>query len=74
MWKTQQELSLALLWYELEKMEEATRSDLPPLMESDGYIFGSDHSTPSNVGLEDFRRMTDLVKTLGTYGRDRSDV
>lgn len=57
----------ALLWYDLEELEATIRRDLPTLMESGGYIFGSDHSTPSNVGVDDFQRIVSLVKELGTY-------
>ena len=32
-----------------------------------GYIFSSDHSVPSSVSLEDFRRIVELAKELGTY-------
>lgn len=57
----------ALLWYDLEELEASIRRDLPRLMASGGYIFGSDHSTPSNVGVEDFRRIVELVKRIGRY-------
>ena len=43
------------------------RRVVPVLKESGGYIFSSDHSVPSSVSLEDFRRITDLAKELGRY-------
>jgi len=43
------------------------RRVVPILKESGGYIFSSDHSVPSSVSLEDFRRITDLAKVLGRY-------
>jgi uroporphyrinogen decarboxylase len=40
---------------------------VPRLKEGGGYVFSSDHSVPSSVGLEDFRRIVDLAKMLGRY-------
>ena len=40
---------------------------IPVLKEGGGYIFSSDHSVPSSVSLEDFRRIVELAKKLGTY-------
>jgi len=40
---------------------------VPILKKSGGCIFSSDHSVPSSVSLEDFRRITDLAKELGRY-------
>jgi uroporphyrinogen decarboxylase len=37
------------------------------LKQSGGYIFSSDHSVPSSVSLENFRRITSLAKQLGAY-------
>lgn len=57
----------ALLWDDVDRMETAIRENLPALMENGGYIFATDHSTPSNVSLEAFRRITDAVKDVGRY-------
>jgi uroporphyrinogen decarboxylase len=37
------------------------------LKENGGYIFSSDHSVPSSVSLENFRRIVNLAKELGSY-------
>ena len=39
----------------------------PQRKEHGGYIFSSDHSVPSSVSLENFRRIVALAKELGTY-------
>jgi uroporphyrinogen decarboxylase len=31
------------------------------------FIFSSDHSVPSSVGLEDFQRIIGLAKKFGSY-------
>ena len=57
----------ALLWNYVEEMEAAVRRDLPILMKGGGYIFATDHSTPSNVSLQDFQRIVQVVKDVGRY-------
>jgi uroporphyrinogen decarboxylase len=57
----------ALLWNDVEAMEAAVRENLPVLMENGGYIFATDHSTPSNVSLEAFKRIVAVVKEVGRY-------
>ncbi|HRU05608.1 MAG TPA: uroporphyrinogen decarboxylase family protein [Candidatus Brocadiia bacterium] len=57
----------ALLWADVDKMEAAVRSDLPILKQNGGYMFATDHSTPSNVSLEQFRRIVSVVKEVGRY-------
>ncbi len=57
----------ALTWADVDKMEETVREVVPKMMEGGGYIFATDHSTPSNVGLEDFRRIIAVVKDVGSY-------
>jgi uroporphyrinogen decarboxylase len=42
-------------------------SVIPHMKESGGYIFSSDHSVPSSVSLEDFRRIVAHAKKLGQY-------
>jgi len=57
----------ALLWDQPEQIREEMERVVPVMKESGGYIFSSDHSVPSNVSLEDFRRIVDLAKKLGSY-------
>ena len=40
---------------------------IPHMKENGGYIFGTDHSIPSCVGYEDFKRILSRAKELGSY-------
>jgi len=57
----------AVLWDKPDQIEAEMRRTVPVLKRNGGYIFSSDHSVPSSVSLEDFRRITDLAKRLGAY-------
>lgn len=57
----------AALWDKPEEFEVQMREVVPVLKESGGYIFSSDHSVPSSVSLETFRRIVNLAKELGSY-------
>lgn len=57
----------ATLWDNPEAIEAEITRVLPVMKQNGGYIFSSDHSVPSSVSLEDFRRITDLAKKLGSY-------
>jgi len=57
----------ALLWEDIGAMESEIRRLVPILKENGGYIFASDHSVPSNVSLDNFRCVTDLIKDIGRY-------
>ncbi|MEW6356596.1 MAG: uroporphyrinogen decarboxylase family protein [Planctomycetota bacterium] len=57
----------AMLWDNLPAIEEVMRRLVPVLKEGGGYIFSSDHSVPSSVSLENFRRITTFAKELGSY-------
>ncbi len=57
----------ALLWDDIDALEKEIRRILPILKENGGYIFSTDHSIPSNVSLEDFRYIIELVKDIGGY-------
>lgn len=57
----------AVLWDDIEKIEAEMRKVIPSVKESGGYIFSSDHSVPSSVSLENFRRIVRLAKELGAY-------
>ncbi|MBT5874314.1 MAG: hypothetical protein HOH43_12920, partial [Candidatus Latescibacteria bacterium] len=57
----------AVLWDQPDKIKAEMESVVPAMKEEGGYIFSSDHSVPSSVGLEDFRQIIALAKQLGTY-------
>lgn len=57
----------ALLWDNIDALEEEIRKVIPVLKENGGYIFSTDHSIPSSVSLENFRFITDLIKDIGRY-------
>ena len=57
----------AVLWDQPEAIEAEMTRFIPTLKENGGYIFSSDHSVPSSVSLEDFRRIIGLAKKLGAY-------
>jgi len=57
----------AMLWDDKEAIEQEIRRVVPVLKEKGGYIFSSDHSVPSSVGLDDFRTIVRLAKEVGSY-------
>ena len=57
----------AVLWDDVEAISAEMRQVVPVLKENGGYIFSSDHSVPSSVSLENFRRIVNLAKELGSY-------
>jgi uroporphyrinogen decarboxylase len=57
----------AVLWDQPEKIEAEMVKVIPAVKQNGGYIFSSDHSVPSSVSLEDFRRIVALAKKLGSY-------
>ncbi len=57
----------AVLWDNPEAIQAEMERVVPVMKQNGGYIFSSDHSVPSSVSLEDFRRITDLAKKLGSY-------
>jgi uroporphyrinogen decarboxylase len=57
----------AVLWDNLPAITEEMRKTVPIMKENGGYIFSSDHSVPTSVSLENFRKITDLAKELGAY-------
>ncbi len=57
----------ALLWDNIDALEEEIRKVIPVLKENGGYMFSTDHSIPSSVSLENFRFITDLIKDIGRY-------
>lgn len=57
----------AVLWDQPDAIQAEMERVIPRLKENGGYIFSSDHSVPSSVGLEDFRRIVSMAKKLGAY-------
>lgn len=57
----------AVLWDKPVQIMEEMERVIPVLRKDGGYIFSSDHSIPSSVGLEDFRRIVEWAKKLGAY-------
>ncbi len=57
----------AMLWDDADAIIAVIREQLPKLMERGGYIFSSDHSVPSSVSLENFRRIVETAKQVGRY-------
>jgi uroporphyrinogen decarboxylase len=57
----------AVLWDDPKAIEAEMRRVVPVVKLDGGYIFSSDHSVPSSVSLEDFRRIVELAKELGRY-------
>jgi len=57
----------AVLYDHPDQLEAEMRRVVPAMKENGGYIFSSDHSVPSSVSLEDFRRFVELAKELGRY-------
>ncbi|MDH7568807.1 MAG: uroporphyrinogen decarboxylase family protein [Armatimonadota bacterium] len=57
----------AVLWDDFDALAAEMERVVPVLKQSGGYIFSSDHSVPSSVSLENFRRTVELAKKLGSY-------
>lgn len=57
----------AVLWDKPDEIEAEMERVIPAMKENGGYIFSSDHSVPSTVSLEDFRRIVTRAKLLGSY-------
>jgi len=57
----------AVLWDKPDEIQAEMERVVPVMKQNGGYIFSSDHSVPSSVSLEDFRRITTLAKQLGSY-------
>ena len=48
-------------------IEQEISSKIPVAKEGGGYIYHSDHSVPSNVSFEQYKRVIELVKKYGQY-------
>lgn len=57
----------AVLWDHPDQIRAEMERVVPAMKRNGGYIFSSDHSVPSSVGLEDFRQIVALAKKLGSY-------
>lgn len=57
----------AAVWADFDKFAGEMRRLIPELKKGGGYIFSSDHSVPSDVSLETFRKTVELAKQLGSY-------
>ena len=57
----------AVLWDDFDALEAEMRRLVPALKANGGYIFSSDHSVPSSVSLDTFRRTVELARELGAY-------
>jgi uroporphyrinogen decarboxylase len=57
----------AAMWEDYEQFAAEMRRVVPVLKERGGYIISSDHSVPSGVSLESFRKTVALAKELGRY-------
>ena len=54
-------------WSDPALYERDIRTILPVLMQDGGYIFSSDHSIADSVSLQNFQRILELVKEVGSY-------
>jgi len=58
----------AAMWNDFDAFAAEMRRLVPALKKGGGYVFSSDHSVPTSVSLETFRRTVQLAKELGSYG------
>lgn len=57
----------AVLWDDADKIIEEIHRVVPALKEKGGYIFASDHSIPSSVSFDNFKKIISTVKEVGSY-------
>ena len=57
----------AMYWDDIEKVEAEMHRLIPTLKANGGYILSSDHSVPDSVSFENFGRIIELAKRLGSY-------
>lgn len=57
----------AVLWDDVDAIIAEIDRVVPVMKEKGGYIFASDHSIPNSVSLENFRRIVEEVKRVGSY-------
>lgn len=57
----------AVLWDDFDAIAEEMRQIIPAMKQGGGYVCASDHSIPPSVSLENFRKIVELAKVLGSY-------
>jgi uroporphyrinogen decarboxylase len=57
----------ALLFDDFGSLYQTVNKILPQLKQDGGYIFASDHSIPSSISFEDFGKLIELIKRVGSY-------
>ena len=57
----------AMFWHDMDRTEAEICRLLPILKQNGGYIFQEDHSIPDSVSLENYRRIVQLAKELGSF-------
>ncbi len=57
----------ALKWANHDAIIQDIRNLLPALKKGGGYVFASDHSIPSDVGVKEMREIVRTVQEVGTY-------
>jgi uroporphyrinogen decarboxylase len=57
----------AMLWNQIDRVEAEMKRLMPALKQNGGYIFQEDHSIPDSVSFEDYKRIVELGKALGSY-------
>ena len=57
----------ASLYNDIDALEAEMHRVIPSMKAQGGYILSSDHSVPSSISLENFRRFVELGKQLGSY-------
>jgi stage II sporulation protein D len=58
---------LEQIWDDTERVRAEIERIIPIMKEGGGYVFGSDHSIPSSVSLENMKMICELAHKLGTY-------
>ena len=48
-------------------IEEEIKTKIPRAKKGGGYIYHSDHSVPTNVSFEQYRRVLELAREYGAY-------
>ena len=57
----------AVNWSDPEAILAEIEEKVPVLKENGGYIFGSDHSIPNDVSLENMKLIIGAAKRVGSY-------
>lgn len=56
-----------MLWDQPDRMRAEMERLMPTMKRNGGFLFASDHSIPSNLSVEDVRRIVAWAKELGSY-------